>query len=192
MASSSLVDNGIFDGRRMTLEEYLATPETNKRFELTYGTLREPAAPSWDHQLIVGRLFRQLDDHVTRLGLGRVGLSPLDVVLDEARHLVVQPDLVFVAEERVHIIRDRIWGAPDLVVEVESLGSRFYDRRDKNGWYRECGVREQWVVSPVEKAIEIYDLTKPAVRPARFTSKEVVRSAVLPRLRLRVGRLFAD
>jgi Uma2 family endonuclease len=72
----------------------------------------------WDHQLIVGRLFRQLDDHVTRLGLGRVGLSPLDVVLDEARHLVVQPDLVFVAEERVHIIRDRIWGAPDLVVEV--------------------------------------------------------------------------
>ena len=84
----------------------------------------------------------------------------------------MQPDLVFVAEDWVHIIRDRIWGAPDLVVEVESLGSRFYDRRDKNGWEPRVRRPEQWVVSPVEKAIEIYDLTKPAGRPARFTSKK--------------------
>ena len=60
-------------------------------------------------------------------GLGRVLVSPVDVVLDEKKALIVQPDIVFISRERIGIVRDRIWGAPDLVIEVLSPGTR---RRD--------------------------------------------------------------
>src|SRR5688572_8556515 len=71
-------------GRRLTLEEYLAGAETNRFCELTWGAVREPPSPSWDHQFLVGRLFVRLDTHVTRLRLGKVAVAPVDVILDPA------------------------------------------------------------------------------------------------------------
>jgi Uma2 family endonuclease len=198
--------------RRMTVEEYLTGEETNRPQELTYGILREPAAPGFDHQLIVGRLYVRLDAHVRAHTLGRVVLSPIDVVLDPVRALVVQPDLAFVASARLDICRDSIWGAPDLVVEVLSTSNRRHDRSVKVGWYGRYGVRECWIVDPVTRTIEVVALSDPAVsdpavsdptasdpaapepasRPRLFDDDDLVMSAVLPTLRLRAGNAFAD
>ena len=60
--------------------------------------------------------------------LGRVAIAPVDVILDRERALVLQPDVLFVATERLGIIRDQVWGAPDLVVEVMSPGTEQRDR----------------------------------------------------------------
>jgi Uma2 family endonuclease len=174
----------------MTVEEYLATPETTRRRELAWGVVREPPAPGWNHQTIVGRLFTRLDAHVARNGLGKVGLSPLDVILDPVRNLVVQPDLVFVAAPRCGIIRERIWGAPDLVVEVLSPDSRRYDRVEKRAWYERCGVREQWLVDPVSRAISVCDLVHAPADVVPYEGDQLLRSPVLPRLRLRVALIF--
>ena len=111
------------DAERVTTAEYLSGPETNRRRELTWGVVREPPAPTWDHQFLVGQIFTKLSAHAARLGLGRVGVSPLDVILDPDRHLVVQPDVVFVSAARCGIIKDQIWGAPDLVIEIASPDS---------------------------------------------------------------------
>jgi len=64
------------------------------------------------------------------------------VVLDRERALIVQPDVLFVAHDRLSIIRDQVWGAPDLVAEVLSIGTEAHDRIDKVAWYRQYGVRE--------------------------------------------------
>ncbi len=178
------------DGQRLTVGEYLATPETSRRYELVYGVVREPAAPSWNHQSIVARVFEQLQRHVTRLELGKVAFSPLDVILDAERHLIVQPDIVFVSTARSHIIRDRLWGAPDLVVEVLSTGSGHYDRHVKRDWYQQYGVREQWIVDPVARTIEVTSLPI-LTSTAEFGEGQIVRSHVLPRLRLRVAPVFS-
>src|SRR5690242_2026306 len=119
--------------RRLTVDEYLATEETSRPQELAYGILREPAAPSFAHQQVVGRLFRRLSDHVERRGLGIVAASPVDVVLDVERALVVQPDVLFVSAARQSICRDRVWGAPDLAIEVLSQGNHRHDRVTKVG-----------------------------------------------------------
>lgn len=176
---------------RMTLEEYLAGEETMRPQELAYGILREPPAPGYHHQIIVGRLHVRLERHVRRWKAGSVVLSPVDVILDRERALVVQPDLVFVSTSREQICTDRIWGAPDLAIEVLSQTNRRHDCTRKVRWYREYGVRECWLVDPDSSRIEVIDLM--AGEPSRVVhdERETVRSAVLPRLRMRAGDIFA-
>lgn len=179
-----------FANERVTLEEYLSGKETNKRRELTFGVLREPPAPAWDHQAIVGRLFVRLEDHVNRFKLGKVGLSPIDVILDPAQNLVVQPDLVFVSAERSEIIRDRIWGPPDLAVEVLSPDSGRYDREQKREWYQRYLVKELWLVDPYARTIAVCDLMQASAEPVIFAGERILHSRVLPQLRLRVSSVF--
>lgn len=84
---------------QMTVREYFRQPETMRPMELVYGVVREPPAPNYGHQTIVTRLTVLLDEHVRAHGLGQVCVSPVDVVLDEERALVVQPDVVFIAKD---------------------------------------------------------------------------------------------
>src|SRR5881398_3521740 len=90
--------------------EYLRTPETLLPQELVYGYVREAAAPSAAHQRTVGTLFIRLALYLRSTGIGEAWLSPLDVVLDVERNLVVQPDLSVVLTGRADIVTDRIWG----------------------------------------------------------------------------------
>jgi Uma2 family endonuclease len=172
--------------RRLTLEAYLAGEETVRPQELTYGILREPPAPGFHHQIIVGRLHGRLDRHVRRYKAGRVVLSPIDVILDARRALVVQPDLVFVSTARAGICTERIWGAPDLTIEVLSKTNRRHDSGVKVTWYRQYGVRECWLVDPAACRIEVIDLRVASGGLSVFERRQMIRSDVLPRLRLRV------
>jgi len=178
--------------RRMTVAAYLAGEETNRPQELAYGILREPAAPGFHHQIIVGRIFKRLDRHACRYAAGVVVQSPVDVILDRENHLVVQPDVVFVRSERLGICTDRIWGAPDLVVEVLSMGNARRDRTVKVEWYRRYGVPECWLVDTIARTVEVIDLTAPERRSRTFEQQQLVRSNVLPRLRLRPAGLFDE
>ncbi len=178
--------------RRMTVAEYLTGEETNRPQELAYGVVREPPTPTFHHQMIVGAMYQRLDRHVRKHGLGRVVLSPMDVILDFERALVVQPDLLFVSTARESICRDRIWGAPDLTIEVLSQGNQRHDRMAKATWYREYGVREYWLVDLIARQIEVRDLASPEGGTRVFEGSAIVRSHVLPRLRLRTADLFQD
>lgn len=178
--------------RRVTLADYLGSEETNRPRELTYGRLREPAAPTVSHQLIVGRVYDCLNRHVRRRQAGVVVVSPVDVILDRERDLVVQPDVVFVRTERLDICTDRIWGPPDLVVEVMSIGSSRHDRTAKLGWYRTYGVSESWLVDGIARTVTVVDLTAQTHASRTFEHGEIVRSRVLPRVRLKASRLFNE
>ena len=132
--------------KRLTLDEYCRMPETNRAQELLYGVLREPPPPTYGHQLVVGRLFSLLDAHVREKNLGQACLSPVAVVLDREANLMVEPDVIFISNERLTIAQDRVWGAPDLIVEVASPSTEHYDRTLKLARYRKYGVRECWLV----------------------------------------------
>lgn len=49
-----------------------------------------------------------------------------------------------------------VHGAPDLVVEVRSPSTAKRDRGYKMGVYAQCGVREYWLVNPVDRSVETY------------------------------------
>ncbi len=163
----------------MTTDEYLHSYETNRPCELSYGLVREPPAPFFSHQHVVLKVARLLADYVEAAGLGQIGVAPLDVVLDADRSLIVQPDVLFVSTGRTSIIRNQVWGAPDLVVEVLSPGTEAHDRTEKLGWYRQYGVRECWLVDPAAEQITVFDFSgvTPEIRTTDRTGQ--VRSTVL-------------
>ncbi len=177
--------------KRMTVADYLGTPETNRPQELVYGILREPPAPLYGHQAIVTRITALLDRFVRRTKLGTVCVSPVDVVLDRERALVLQPDIIFVSAERAHIITDQVWGAPDLVVEVLSPRTAKRDRTRKLEWYREYGVKECWLVDDHAGEITVIRLDKGAeARGRTYRGRQRFHSRVLPGFRPSVMRLM--
>jgi Uma2 family endonuclease len=155
-------------------------PETVRRMELLHGVVREPPAPKYGHQSLITHLTALLDVHVRSRGLGQVCVSPVDVVLDEEDALVVQPDIIFIRKERLHIVRARVWGAPDLVVEVLSFGTTRYDRTTKLGWYRKYGVQEEWIIDTQTGSIEVVALQTDPPNRETFTADDPIRSRVLP------------
>jgi len=173
---------------KVSVPEYFRRPETLRPMELVYGFVREPAMPNYEHQRIATRLIARLHTHVEQAGLGEV-LAPIDVVLDDKAALVVQPDVIFVSRDRRAIIRERIWGAPDLVVEIASPGTVRRDRTIKLGWYRDYGVREAWLIDGRHRSVEVIELQ--STTPARlFSGTERIRSSVLPDWGVLVDQIF--
>lgn len=166
--------------KRLTTDEYLDGPESLIRRELVWGFIREPPSPFRKHQAVVTQATVLLAEHVQDHRLGRVYVSPLDVVLDREKALVLQPDVMFVSHERRGILNTFVEGPPDLVVEVISEGSRHYDRVAKLQWYQNYGVREYWVIDPEAEEIEVIHLETEAPERQTFLGVDVVRSEVLP------------
>ena len=175
----------------MTVNDYLSGPEDLSRRELIWGVVREPPAPAVSHQQVVVRVTVLLDTHVRRRDLGLVLVAPTDVVLDGDRALVVQPDVLFISRARESIIRERIWGAPDLVVEVASGSSRAYDFSTKVEWYARYGVRECWLVEFAPHQVTVVSFDEHGGRAAHTArGRDRIRSAVLPTFTGTVESLF--
>jgi Uma2 family endonuclease len=158
--------------------------------ELVYGVVREPPAPRYGHQSQLTRLASLLIAHVEGYDLGDVCVAPVDVVLDEDKSLVVQPDIIFVARERLHIIRERVWGPPDLVVEVLSPRTAHRDRTTKLDWYRRYGVAECWLVDTKRRSVDVIGLRPAPERHSRFSGDAPMTSGVLTRWNTSAATVF--
>ena len=165
----------------MTTAEYLRTPESLVPTELIYGKLRVAESPLPRHQAVVLDLTLALVAHVQERRLGEVWISPLDVILDAERALIVQPDLFFISNERSHILSDRVRGAPDLVVEVLSPNPRIGKLGERIGWFQEYGVKECWLIHQLEHRIEVLNfIGTNVIDRASFDNMTPIRSQVLP------------
>lgn len=165
--------------------DYETLPES-PRCELIYGRFFVSPSPSAIHQQVLLALSRFLEDLAEESG-GLLFPAPMDVRLQD--HSIVQPDLVYLCEEKRHLVAEKIEGAPDLVVEVLSPGTARRDRGDKLSLYAESGVREYWVVDPEERQIEFLIL-----REGRYTvalpEGSSYSSEALPEIALDLQRLW--
>jgi len=177
---------------KLSYEEFSQLPESNLPHELIDGELRMPAAPNLRHQRIVGHIFVPVNAYVEAHDLGIVIQSPADVVLDQDRPLVVQPDLLYITKERAAIARDKVFGAPDLTVEVSAGRGAIFDRTEKATMYAEYGVRQYWHVDPDLETVEVRRLERHGYEPVGvFRRGDRLRSLLFPDLRLSVDDIFA-
>ena len=175
----------------MTTAEYLQTPETVLPRELAYGVLRVADSPTVPHQRVVGELHLALAPFVKDRRLGELLLAPMDVVLDFDAALVVQPDLLFVAADRREIVKDRVYGAPDLVIEVLSPQPRVGRLDERLGWFARYGVRECWLVNLPTRQVSVLALTQLGVAGRSLASgAQPIASGVFPDLSLTPQQIF--
>lgn len=143
-----------------TLEDYLAFPE-EQRVELIDGVIYDMGAPTSVHQMITGEVFRQVSNYIHEKKVPCIPFSaPTDVQLNCDNRTIVQPDLLIVCD-RSKINRNRVFGAPDFVLEVLSPSTKNKDIFIKSTKYMEAGVKEYWIVDPMKKTIMTYDFRTP-------------------------------
>ncbi|MGF1613087.1 MAG: Uma2 family endonuclease [Gammaproteobacteria bacterium] len=171
---------------------------SDMRHEVIEGTLSMVPAPTTNHQTIVFNIATMLRSHVNEHRLGKVFIAPLDVILDDFN--VVQPDIVFVGNDRRHSVRVAgIFGPPSLVVEVLSPATQYRDFYQKKALYERFGVPEYWLVNPAMQSINVLKLSGASYTlHAEYCLNEAVPSAepvsvsspLLPALRLDLATAF--
>jgi Uma2 family endonuclease len=177
---------------RFTYEDYLNFPQDGRRHELIDGEQYVTPSPVRRHQELLLRLAVRLETHLQNQPLGRVFIAPLDVILSDLD--VVEPDLLYISNERSDILGDWVRGAPDLVVEILSPGTRKVDEITKRRLYDRVGVREYWIVDPDLDAVKVYrrseDGTFPRVAELTREAHDTLASLLLPGLSIELDELF--
>jgi len=149
--------------KRYTYADYLTWADGQVR-ELIDGFIKMMApAPSSKHQVVCGKLITRLNVLIEKnKGNCIVCPAPFDVRLpkngeksDHQIYDVVQPDICVVCDPS-KIDKNGCIGAPDLVVEIQSLSTARYDLTEKFDLYEAAGVREYWIVFPFDEGIEVF------------------------------------
>lgn len=124
-----------------TYQDYLELPDDGNRYEIIEGELGMPPEPYTIHQDVCRNIATELTLYTRRTKSGKIYFAPTDVVLNDIN--VVQPDILFISKENLRIIPlKNIRGVPDLIGEVISPATEYYDLFAKKETYERCGVKE--------------------------------------------------
>lgn len=131
----------------------------------------------------------------TRRHLGRVFLSPLDVVMSD--YDIVEPDLLFVSGDQQGILTElNVQGPRALVVEILSPGTRRRHEGIKRRLFDQKGVREYWRVDPKRQRVAVCrradDGSFPTVATLDAAAGDVLATPLLPEFSLATADLFAE
>ena len=139
-----------------TIEDYYALPD-DQRVELIDGVFYDMASPTVEHQLLAGSIHAQFLAFIrANRGSCIPIVSPVDVKLDADNKTMVQPDVVVLCDKS-KITKRCIVGGPDFVLEVVSPSSVSKDYIKKASKYEAAGVREYWIVDPLNNRVLTYE-----------------------------------
>lgn len=154
-------------------------PET-RTVEFEDGDIIVPSPASVSHQEVVRFLTFLMTGYAGQHQLGRVLNGPAVVRLHP--NLDYEPDIFFIGNAQLDQLGEPyVSGAPAMVIEVVSQGSRHYDLKTKAANYHEHGVREYWAVDANERILYRHMLPGGPHAPYRVTqhSEGRVESVVL-------------
>ncbi len=173
-----------------TYEDYKRLPDDGWRYEVIEGELHMAPAPRPRHQRVIFALSGLLWDYLRRNPLGQAFVAPIDVLLPGLAS-PVQPDILFIAGERLDIVKEEfIEGPPDLIIEVLSPSNWLDDRRTKFRLYARAGVREYWIVDLEQRTIEVFARRGHSFALLnRYEPGDTVRSEVLPGFEVAVSEV---
>ena len=176
--------------KKYTIKDYQLMDEGSP-FQLINADLVMSPSPVVNHQKILLNLAMQIKVFMAQNNdNGELLVAPMDVHLDEEN--IFQPDLLYIAESRkAELIKDHIYGAPDLIVEILSPSTAYYDLRQKKDIYEKYGVKEYILIDPLQLNAEIYILEESHfVLRQKAGINEALESVLLNGFTIDLNKLF--
>lgn len=173
--------------------------QLQERVELLRGKIfKMSPAPSVRHQRVSIKFSGLFFNHFRHSDC-ELFAAPFDVRLYDRRKsvkvnqeifTVVQPDLCIVCDSVKLKDNQSCNGAPDLVVEILSPGNTKREMKDKFELYEEAGVREYWLVHPLDESVQIYVLNEADHYIGLPPATEVAQSSIFPDLSVDLAEVF--
>jgi Uma2 family endonuclease len=182
-------------GVKLTYDDFVLFPDDGKRHELIDGEHYVTPSPNNKHQRVSVHLTVLIGGWLETHPIGRIYHAPFDVVFSNFD--VVEPDLLYVSASRMADILTpkHVRGAPDLVIEIASPGTRARDETIKRTLYERAGVLEYWIVDPEIDVARIYTRAgERFTRPVELSREngDVLTTPLLPGLDLPLARIFRE
>jgi len=176
---------------KLTYDDYQHLPPDGKRHEIIDGEHYVTPTPTLRHQWVARRLVAAFENYLRTHPVGEVFFAPLDVIL--TKFDVVEPDVLYVSNERAGILQDWVRGAPDLAIEILSPTTRRTDEVAKRKLYERVGVLEYWIVDPELDVAKVYRREgERFTRIGEFSREEghSLETPLLPGLQITLDELF--
>ena len=114
------------------------------------------AAPFVNHITIISRLNHIFVQYIDEKNINAIVVADADVYLSNEDHF--RPDLSIVCNLETVKNGKKVYGVPDLVVEVLSDSTMKNDLGLKKSAYEKNGVKEYWIIDQWSRRIEVYHL----------------------------------
>lgn len=180
--------------KKYTYADYL-TWQFDEMVELIKGYVHRMApAPLSNHQEVSGEIFVEIHN-ILKPKKCKIYHAPFDVRLqrnidNEQVTTVVQPDICVVCDTS-KIDERGCNGAPDLIVEILSPSTSRKDVKDKFEVYEESGVKEYWIVEPVDKLIDVFALSDNKYQfIKKYVEDDIIQSVTLPEIVIDLKNVF--
>jgi Uma2 family endonuclease len=179
---------------KLTYDDFLLFPDDGKRHELIDGEHYVTPSPNTKHQTIAVNLTGLIWSFLQGHSIGRVFAAPFDVVFSQFD--VVEPDLLYLSNERAAAVltAQHARGAPNLVVEIGSKGTRKRDETIKRRLYERFAVEEYWIVDPEIDIVRVYRRAVMGgyerVAELALERSDVLTTPLLPGLDLQLRKIF--
>lgn len=183
---------------RFTFADALQWDE-NDRAEIINGEVVMMAPPSRVHQGISFEISRQIGNYLEGKRC-KIYPAPFAVRLFEKDgdrpedvDTMVEPDISVICDQSK--LDDRgCKGAPDMVLEVLSPSTQRHDQLVKLALYQRAGVREYWIVDPMNKTVRVMMLDSSGVFRTHevYDRESVARVNVLDGCFVDLGKVFSE
>ncbi|MBW3624742.1 MAG: Uma2 family endonuclease [Armatimonadetes bacterium] len=186
----------------LTFEKYLKSfrtePVERRRSDIINGVRTPPVSSDWTHQQVLGEVLHYLKAYEREKGRGKALHSPFDVLIRREPLQVRQPDLFFISNERLEQGGGPPeWGplrvAPEIVVEILSIGETVRQLNSKLEDYASIGVEECWIFQTDPQTVEVLYLAPDGwERVAVYNRTETARSMRFPDLLIPVSEIYSQ
>lgn len=179
---------------KASFEEFRKLSESSEeRYEYIGGEIYLLASPKAIHQKILSELHGIFHNWFAGKKCRPV-FAPFDITLKRSPEdiNVVQPDLMVICDFEENINEQGYYmGVPALIVEVISESTRSNDFIRKLDLYMSTGVREYWIINPLNGEVSVYEFGKGNIhKNTTYKSKEMAPSIYFTGLEVDLAQIF--
>lgn len=179
----------VWEDEQRRRDEFIDWLTPNTKAEFINGEIIVHSPTNKRHMIAMKLLSSLLDTYVEKHDLGVVGIETVLISLTRNDYL---PDVCFFGTEKASLQHDdqMRFPAPDFIAEILSPSTEKTDRDTKMEDYAAHGVWEYWLVDPVAKTVEQYDLRDGSYDLRLKVREGMVKSEVVQGFEIPVAAIF--